>query len=75
MWKTILITCGLYTTLAEVWLSTGLLTQKNADFHKFLTKNNINLLILHQNLKLWINMLSGSLSDRKNYHYMFKSQN
>ena len=35
-------------------------------FHLFLLKKDINLLILHQNRKMWISKLKYSLSERNN---------
>jgi hypothetical protein len=35
-------------------------------FHYFLLKKDINLLILHQNRKMWISKLKYSLSERNN---------
>ena len=49
-------------------ISTWLFTSFSKDFHLFLPKKNINLLILHQKWKLWINYLMISLSERKNSH-------
>ena len=66
MWKTLWITHKIIIALFDIGISTGLFTSFSKDFHRFLPKNNINLLYLHQNWKLWINDLMNSLSERKN---------
>lgn len=58
MWITPFITSGKVGIFPAIRLQTGISTQLFAgfqkDFHAFLREKNINLLILHQNLKLWI---------------------
>ena len=39
-------------------------------FHSFLLKKDINFVILHQNWRMWITILSYSLSMRNNSHGM-----
>ena len=66
MWKTSLITHKIIFDKIDIGISTRLFMRFSKDFHSFLPKKNINLLILHQNWKLWINYLNDSLSERKN---------
>ena len=58
MWITPCITSGKVGIFPAIRLQTGISTQLfrafSSFFHAFLREKNINLLILHQNLKLWI---------------------
>ena len=58
MWITPCITSGKVGILSAIRLQTGISTQLfrafSSFFHAFLREKDINLLILHQNLKLWI---------------------
>ena len=58
MWITPCITSGKVGIFPAIRLQTGISTQLfrafSSFFHAFLREKDINLLILHQNLKLWI---------------------
>ena len=62
MWITMLIICELFKNMRALPYPNVDFTHKiqgySSLFHCFFRKKDINLLILHQNRKLWINYLS-----------------
>ena len=62
MLKTLVVMHKIIKREVDYGISTRLLAIKKKDFHAFLLKKDINLLILHQNRELWINLSFNSKS-------------